>query len=63
MPLLLRYTGHPPTSLVACSIKKKKSEIHFNGQELIQMLSTDSSYAYLYAAQSYFVFAVQTLEA
>lgn len=29
--------------------------MHFNGQELIQTLSTDSSYAYLYAAQSYFL--------
>lgn len=37
--------------------------MHFNGQELIQMLSADSSYAYLYAAPSYFIFAVQTLEA
>lgn len=37
--------------------------MHFNGQELIQMLFTDSSCAYLYAAQSYFMHAVRTLEA
>lgn len=37
--------------------------MHFNVQELIRVLSADLSYAYLHTAQTYFVFAVQTLEA